>query len=276
MIWAMTTICGNEGIELFPYWIGHYSQWADRMLVCVTDDTSVELPHYQETGIFGKVIVAHIPTAFAIGAEQSHSQRRMALRHGMKNTDWVLPADLDEFHEFPDDLHRLISLCLKEDVPAIYGHLVDMVEENGRLVSIRTDLDHYDHAALKQQFPVAARLTELIVKGGTKKVMAHQASITTGAGHHDVWVGNRPLYETGQEKNVAGRREDYIVRHYKWKEGLIERLESQMNSGYASPRWCGEAKAFLSHVRRNGGKIGLNDPPELRDISARNLDIPTA
>jgi len=283
MIWAITTVCGNEANGLLDYWIGHYCQWAQRMLICVTDDTSLAAPPKLFNQV-GKVIVAHVPTKYAVGPEQHDMHYRLLLRHGLnKERDWTIFADLDEFYAFPACMSKVIAACDEEALPGVFGHFVDMVAKDGSLNYVQppVDINHCAHDSLRAQFPVETRITEMLVRGGTKKVMLCRGCVQVGAGHHDIYIDGRPAEEAnpssallwGGTKDVA--RGDWKVHHYKWKAELKARLEEQLRSGAATDRWVREAKHLLDYFSRHDNKVCFTDPVGLTDLSARDLDIPT-
>lgn len=283
MIWAVTTACGlnQQDSVLLYHWIDYYRKMADRIVVMVAFEgvPSAALPFAGMENISYTTMSVHD----AMGAGQHVRQIEYLRSAGMVDEDWLMIADLDEFYEFPDipegvavldgerstrqAMDYAIKICESRGTPAIYGHFVDMVSADGSLSPVIAG------KSLQDQFPVETRFTEMVMGGGTRKVMLMRPWVYVMPGHHNAYAS-----VGGQELTLEipyGDIGDYKVRHYKWKAGLIERLTWQARSMAPSSRWKKEACLTLEYLRKHGDRIDLNDPPGLTDMSKRFYGNPS-
>jgi hypothetical protein len=261
----------------------------DRLLICFTPGASVDVPMYCLDAInddpdlterrLDKIIFASMSENVAIGPGQHEAHYQIARKYGLQKNHYMMVADLDEFFQFSVSPKQLVKE--HPSAPCFFGHLVERVAFDGSLIQVRPypsrreDCNFRDGMywwpELKEQFPKEVRFTELVLRGGTRKVMLNRAEVRVGAGHHDAYFEDHLI----PESNPTGSRLDWVVHHYKLKLGLIERLEYQLASGAATPRWCREAEAALKYFKDHNGKVDFNDPQGLTDVSKRNLDIST-
>jgi hypothetical protein len=251
MIYCVTNIA-NGDLALLPHWLRHYMAMPiDKIILCVADDQGrsaqgVWADAVQQFRLDSARIKAAggIKTEEMMGLRQHHLQVRAVQAFGCKADDWLIMADLDEFYEYPESLAATIARLESTQSPCQYGFFADMISTTGELAAVKQDMP------LIEQFPVATKLTEDLLKGGTSKVMVQRACLTVSEGHHQC----RPDGHTDWPMIAPFG----VVRHYKWKAGLVERLKEAMASpGCTSERWKGEAAAFLAHLDRNGGKINV-------------------
>jgi hypothetical protein len=239
----------NGGIDLLPHWLEHYSKLGvDRILIGlfgdVAPDAQEEISRYAERWPF---------TCFRQRWANLHElaqedQRRSACRAaGALPETWIIHSDLDELHEFPAPLPRLIAAAQTQGINAVFGSFIDRVTANGTLSPIRATPSLWD------QFPVQCRLTERILRGSTRKLMLAHYSVPCGPGHH--FASNFKA-----DRLPIDRPEQYIVHHFKWHAELPQRLAWGLSQPKANVMWKVEAARFLNWIKINGGRINLGDP----------------
>lgn len=148
------------------------------------------------------------------GPYSSHELHRRLARtlNRLKDGDWMIPLDVDEFLDLPSSLPDFLKTCSAGGFNCVRGRLIDRVAENRSLRCIsRTP-------SLEKQFPLRSTLTETVALGHTGKIVAFQAPLVPGKGHHSII----------RHKHKA-RFSDRIVdvNHYKWDSLLPGRLKKR-------------------------------------------------
>jgi hypothetical protein len=269
MLWAVTTALGND-LALLPHWIKHYGGMGAKMVVMLACGGAV--PDTVDLHD-ADVTYASMPESIAMGKWQHYPQLEKLCAMGIKDDDWLIVADLDEMMEFPrriapvTPVQAAIDACERRKLPCVYGHFVDMVAADGSLPPVLAD------KPLAEQFPVETRLTEMVLGGGTQKVMLMRPNVTIYEGHHYAAekIGGPRLYPD----IPFGELGQYKVRHYKWKSNLREHILHCMSFANCAESWRKEMQTALNYLDSHGGKIDFNDPPGLLDMEHRFYGNPT-
>lgn len=177
--------------------------------------------------------------------------------------DWVVSADVDEFHEYPETLRDILARCDRLGVNVIQGVFIDRLAQGGRLAPVRPDPD------LSTQFPVIADvICSLGGEGvhhdryGTVKLMAIKGAILPSRGGHHPQGGQQGLrYLSGAPLGAlpglvkAGFRSAIPLRvhHYHWTAGLQERLRRRLETPGASAAGREYGSKLLRHLDAHGG-----------------------
>jgi len=243
----------NGGLDLLPHWLDHYSKFnPDRILLGVFDDVSpearAEIDHFSGQWQFKTFRLTWVGTSELEQQEQCRAACRAA---GATDRTWVIYADLDELHEYPLPPPQLITHAESLGVEAIYGWLLDRVAADGSLPKIPSFGDSTS-ASLWDVFPLGCRLTGIVLRSASRKVMMARLHLPIGAGHHA--AGNvlpHPI--------PYGRISQYVLHHFKWHQDAVARLQWGLNHAGRNPLWQSESRRFLSWLDANGGKINLND-----------------
>lgn len=164
--------------------------------------------------------------------------------------EWWAVADLDEFHQYPLPLPKLIKAAETRGSDHVLGTMVDRLAADGSLPAVRT-------GDLWRQYPCVAKLTQNLLGGVVQKVMLVKGRGKLGTGHHWLWEG-RPAPERG------------LVHHFKWNNRVLERLEERL-AVFNRQRipWAIESKRFLDFWREQG-KFDLKAP----DLEAETRPAP--
>ena len=83
----------------------------------------------------------------------------------LKEDDWVVHPDSDEFFQFPNKLTSIANLLDNNGINAVQGFLVDRVSKDGKIKNISKDV------GLFEQFPGKANFANLIGITGVKLMM---------------------------------------------------------------------------------------------------------
>jgi hypothetical protein len=141
---------------------------------------------------------------------------------------WVMPLDLDEFPSFPAPLGDVLSEADRLGIEVVKGRLIDRFSPSGSLTPL-------DDRPIDEQYPVANEFTRDVLGGYTVKVMLCRRSVRLGTGHHGA-VGCSGVPVPGE----------YVLNHFKWRAGLIERTRETIARGFASDAYLREAQIVLA------------------------------
>jgi hypothetical protein len=173
-------------------------------------------------------------------------ERSRALAAYAAPEDWVINADVDEFHEYPIDLVDLVDHCERNGFDHVNGELIDRVAADGSLPML-------DERPLGQQFPMEVLLTRNILRGDCRKVALSRASVVLVPGHHRC-VG--PRVSPCPSEQILVR-----VHHFKWDFKVLERLRLRIEDiKREGGNWWDESETFLRFVEGSSGVLDLSDP----------------
>lgn len=171
--------------------------------------------------------------------------------------DWVMYADLDEFHYFSRSLKEQIQYCEKNCIEAIEGRLLDRVHESGTL-------QPYDNRKpIEGQFQYGGYITRHLLGAWDKKIMVARAYRKIAGGHHI-------FFRPGNQEVRGYRTEHYYseldsfcsenrIHHFKWEHDLLEKMGNRTQPAEESlAAWGKESREFLRYYRRYG-RINLEN-----------------
>ena len=116
------------------------------------------------------------------------------LREHTRDEDWIIKADVDEFHAFPPlagmvqnstfDAHAYFNALNKAGVNVVNGFLVDRLASDARLRVVRpTSVAD----GIMDQFPLLCSVTANWRQSDVRKVVAYKAFIRTPSSHHHAY-----------------------------------------------------------------------------------------
>ncbi len=158
--------------------------------------------------------------------------------------DWLVVADVDEFHEYPASLHRIVHYCESGGYDFVMGELVDRLACDGTLPDL-------DERPLSAQFPLGSNLTRNLCGGWARKVVICRNNVSLGEGNHEALSGT-----------CCPQDRIYVpVHHFRWDSLVLEKSRFMIESikCRGSDHWI-EKSRFLRHLERNDGKIDVGDP----------------
>jgi len=172
-------------------------------------------------------------------------ERNRAIAQYCSDSDWIVNADIDEFHEYPLPLPEMVRECERSQFAYVKGTIVDRIAANGSL----PELNPKD---LWQQFPLRTRITKNILGANDQKVALSRAFVRTSPGHHCVHPEDEEFKHSWRSVNV---------HHFKWDSDVVPRLRARIEDLRRECRnWYSESQAFLDYLDANGGSIPVNDP----------------
>ncbi|MGF1553071.1 MAG: hypothetical protein ACFBWO_11320 [Paracoccaceae bacterium] len=186
--------------------------------------------------------------------------------------DWIVSADVDEFHEYPEPLHAFLARCDALGVDGVQGPFIDRLAEGGRLAPVEPA------PPALEQFPVEAEVIWSIAgqgaahdRWGTVKIMAMKGRVRPQRGGHNAEGGTMraPLTTLPLGDFPGIERADWRfavpcrVHHLHWVEGLEARLRRRIETPGASAAGIEYGRKQLDHIARHDGialdRVALDD-----------------
>ena len=254
-IFVLTTI-RNGPLDLLTHWLEHYQKLGVNTAVLAVNMAAAPVNWMMEvTGSLGLLptyqYVYHAegdtPGSFCSDKVQLEHEYKALEAAGVNPEDFVVWADLDEFHNFPAHLRTVIGQMELYDIDAVHGKFIDRVSEDGLLYDAVPD------EPLSEQYPLACHLTKVLLGGWEQKIMVARASMKVSTGHHHV-----PGYDSDPARTGL-HPDSFIVHHFKWRGGVLDRLKERIPAMKdESPEWTREAVKFIQHYARLG-RINTDD-----------------
>lgn len=171
--------------------------------------------------------------------------KKMEIINHLKSTcltEYTLIADDDEFI----DISILKLMKDNSDADYFVGNFVDMISLNDKLISLRTN-DNW------QNLFVSSKQCHISEHFGcfTRKINMIKKNVKIGIGHH--FIIDEHLYK-GISNPITK------VYHFKWMNGLIEKLEYRLLhfDPSTSPSWTKEMiKQYIHLIKYDGFNLEL-------------------
>jgi hypothetical protein len=182
---------------LLPHFLNHYSVLGVRQFI---------IGVYEDFGVTNAVrecakayshFISHIPGSYS-GVKDTAVRRALCKTFVMPKEWWVV-ADLDEFHEYPDQLPALCGKLERLGYDYLQSQFLDRVAPNGKSPALQASI------GLWEQFPAGSYITRDLLGAVFTKLMLIRGHSPFGLGHH------RPGPQSSGFAYRAG-----VVHHFKW------------------------------------------------------------
>lgn len=257
----------RSDLALLPHFLRHYRRLGvlpARMHLIVhspdpdATDLDAALTLLSEFGTAAPEIWTDPYTSDGMWTRRRETQAKVA-----SPDDFVLTADVDEFHEYPEPLVRFLARCDRLGANAVQGVFVDRLAKAGRLAPVLPEPE------LPRQFPLAADVICSLGGEGTHhdrygsvKLMAVKGNVFPSRGGHHPRAGpaeHRHLFgaplgtfpglvDPGFRFAVPLR-----VHHYHWTAGLPDSLRRRIATPGVSAAGLEYSTKLLAHFDANGG-----------------------
>lgn len=245
----LISTCEPERLHLVPQFIRHYERQGVQDFILSlqfepeTDEAEVRV---------GRAMAAEIARELQIRPfhELYVHFDAMALRahHDLlqdtecADKDWIVWADMDEFHWFGSHLLNLCDEFSFGNFNAIRGYFIDRIARDGELIEFDSS------RPIWAQYPIGCDVTATIVRGMTKKVILARGDVRIRHANHD------PLRH--QRIDWAPIRAP--IFHFKWESSVSNRLGARLTPHWKKrcPWWTQSASA-LEAITKNDGRIPL-------------------
>ena len=234
-------------INLLPQFIAHYVQLGVQLFhFSIHFEPGLERPGMMRSiqeaekalEPFSLTLSAVLVCPFSALALREHHDR-LQTQH-CRNEDWVMWADIDEFHVFPEDFHGLLQFAETARIDYFWGEFVDRVAADGSLKA-------FDPAqCIWSQYPRKCHITRDVARAHTGKVTCARASVRISPGNHYVLNAERLRYYKPRVE----------VHHFKWDDSVMRRLGRRLLPDWREqwPWWI-ESKKIVDFLEQSGGSI---------------------
>jgi len=180
----------------------------------------------------------------AVGNWQMVLQEAYLKPRELYPSDWFVLADQDELQVYPAPLADIFADCNGVGWDHVRGMFVDRLARDGGFPPVQP-------GSLWEQFPLGSFFSAKVLSADPRKVVAVRGPVPLKKGQHHALEGR-----------AAPSRQYYIpVHHFKWTEGIAQRLEARAaqlrEQGF--DQWA-ESAQFLEYLRLAGGRVNLADP----------------
>jgi hypothetical protein len=241
MIIAVTAIV--HGYELLPYYLEYYRELGVEEFVISCDPEELD-----ESGELGTYLAAQadvkllpLPRTFRRSKLVGMIEEEIRKKIG-RHSDWLIPADLDEFNQYPWPLRDLVERLERGGYTHVNGVFSDRLAVGGELVALKPQSEHI---SLWDQYPMEAAVTQRIGQGQLEKVMLSRGDVGWALGHHH--VSARP--------DLKPHPDEGVVHHFKWRDTVLRtlnwRVSNEEKVGTGLP-WVGETIRMREYLRQHG------------------------
>lgn len=245
----------NRDPKLLPHFLNHYNKiGVTKFVIAVIyyDDKQTDIVDYVKTYCQNYDALIFPLKKNIIGSHKDNIEKFLKTQYYVKNDEYIIYADIDEFFEYPAPISEIISEMNKQNIWCIASHFNDRISSDGLLIDIANNID------LGEQFPLGGTITKNILNTITQKVILQRGRvILKDAGHHDTKIGKLDKYPIGNES-------EYYVHHFKWNANLISQINHRLKHNYSHHWYRSEQKRFMDYYISNNNKINIQD---------QNLDI---
>lgn len=235
----------RDTLELLPFFLDHYStQGITHFHIGVHNGS--DSPLWSELETICSRYSTHIECSYRGGYDpyQNWLYKRWACNAYTTKREWFAVADIDELHQYADgSLHHTVDNAEREGADCIKGRFLDRVAEGGRLIAI------IPSRPIWQQFPYGCQITKNVMGAWAEKIMLMRGRFDFDEGHHRAF--------DAQNKDARSYSRMGIIHHFKWQQGVLERL-IERNEALSESPWGGETERFLAYFREHG-HINLSD-----------------
>lgn len=154
----------------------------------------------------------------------------------MRDIDWLLEPDADELQIYPEkNLPLFLKKCDNVGINVLYGIWRDRVSQDGHLIDVKSPIGDSIQTHLSNQMPLMCALRT------AGKILARRCSIKVSDGKHSI---------IGKPKNmeIIYLKEMLSVMHYKWVNGVIERLQHKVRMANSQGRLDYRSLEIIEHI----------------------------
>jgi hypothetical protein len=178
-------------------------------------------------------------------------QERSFLFDFVKEDNWVVYADLDEFQEYPLNIRTSIKNAERIGFDYLEGRMIDRINMNGNLT------EYNDKLPLEIQYPIGGYITKELLKGWDKKIVCAKMKKIIGGGHH-VFMNQENVIFNGHNtetyyEELSPHSFGIKIHHFKWNSHTIDKLKRELNYNHESLKaWREEHIRFLNYIKEKG------------------------
>tara|TARA_R110002049_G_scaffold183741_2_gene351753 strand:- start:101 stop:952 length:852 start_codon:yes stop_codon:yes gene_type:complete len=223
-IYLVAHVGVQSGANLIRHFLDHYYRLGvQNFLVILHSDKNEHILRDSVLSILRHRNIVPVMEVNTYDYRLRQERVNFVLDQYVTDDDWVVHADTDEFHEYPDGLLNLVKRCETSGHTFVRGTLVDMVSASGELKEITR------WPSIWEQFPKSSDLTGKIGRGWTKKICCAKGGHRAGdGGTHsvDFGLGRLGNFEACLSHPMC-HPDELRVFHFKWDSTVLTRLRSR-------------------------------------------------
>ena len=263
--WLVTCVGVAYDLPLLPHFLRHYAALGiePERIVCLLNAEDEADPGLAQADRI--LAAAGAPPGrrwIAPYTSASMWAQRREAQDDLGTDAWVLSADVDEFHQYPEPLAAFLARADALGADCIQGVFVNRLAPGGRLAPVE------DGAPLPGQFPLMADAIGALGgvgrhhnRLGTVKIMAMRGAVRPSRGGHHPAERHRAryLYEAPLGEFAAIDRPAFrfavptLVHHYHWTASLADRLRRRLATPGVSPAGAEYGAKQLALIDAEGG-----------------------
>ncbi len=261
----ITCVGVTHDLALLPHFLAHYTALGVKpeRIRPILNATEPDDPGLAEAR---DILAAHGVTAAENWIAPYTSASMWQMRREVQDReagadDWVLSADVDEFHEYPEPLPDFLARMEEMGVTCVQGVFIDRLAPGGRLAPVN------EHPGVLEQFPIEADVIWSLAgshgydRRGTVKIMALKPPVRPGKGGHrperdrdarhlyGFPLGDFPGIDSPATRFAVPTR----VHHVHWTDSLPERLRIRLDTPGVSRAGAAYGRIQLDHFETHGG-----------------------
>lgn len=263
----LITCAGVEhDLALLPHFLTYYSELGIapcnmHVVLQASNDNTKNM--HDAVALLDKYGIQPEEVWIAAYTSQTMWEKRREIQQKVAHADdWIISADVDEFHEFPGDLTAFLAYCDKNKLDCVQGVFIDRLAPQGELSTVRQD------CSIWHQFPIQADVMCTIRQheeghwaAGTVNVMACKGRVPLSIGGHGALAGQAPVNyfsgrHLGKVPGIGLARVRFAmplrVHHFKWTDRLADSLKKRLATPGVSERGKMYGEALLNHIDGQG------------------------
>jgi Glycosyl transferase family 2 len=238
-----------ENVDLVPHFLAHYTRLGvHRILLVVRTPKQDDIlsSAVEQAKSYGANVYWFSAARFA-DSDKADAEQFVLRETGLGPDDYVMHLDVDEFQEYPASLSEIVTAMNQADDWALRGWLVDRVAEGGILAPIRLV------PSIGEQYPFGCDLTLKVLRAWTQKIVLCRGRVRLQGGvRHDTC-------NAYYDRVPVGRSEEYLVHHFKWTAGILDRIRERLRTAALGSAYERECQRLLKYFDSTGA-IDLSDP----------------
>jgi hypothetical protein len=245
----------NDDQDLTQPWLDYYMQrgiTAFHIVVHGSREENAKL--FELKNSYPIIIAAQYDGEFTSEKKQGHINSVLSTLRGQ----WVMLADSDEFVELPyRSIWATVMILRLFEATALYAPMLQRLTRDG---SIHNPVisDPF------REFPLCSAdlYRKMGVRATTSKYPLFHCSDSTFI---DPGAHGRP---NGPSTGLSPLRG--VTHHFKWKQSVLKRLSSRINSSHT---WRHESEAFDAYLKENGYRLPTSDsfPYSRQELARQGL-----
>jgi hypothetical protein len=252
-----------ENADLVPHFLAHYTRLGVHCILLVVRtprEDEILSTALEQAKSYGANVYWFNAARFA-DSDKADVEQFVLRENGVEPDDYVMHLDVDEFQEYPAPLFEIVATMNQADDWALRGWIVDRVAESGVLSPIRSV------PSIGEQYPIGCDLTQKILRAWTQKIILCRGRVRLQGGvRHDT-------FNAYYDRVPVGRPDEYLVHHFKWNAGLLDRIRERLRTAALGSAYERECRRLLNYF--DSGRVDLSDPTlKARRLGAMNYSQP--